>query len=80
MDIKSTLQVLRVFFLDTEDLHTHNLKNLVLFDGIQNWKILVKTDTFTWNDVMFNNFSISIILNHDNLPFYEDKETRFDCV
>ena len=37
-------------------------------------------DTFTWNDVMFNNFSIGIMLNHDNLPFYEDKETRFDCV
>ena len=37
-------------------------------------------DTFTWNDVMFNNFSIGIMLNHDNLPFYEDKDTRFDCV
>ena len=37
-------------------------------------------DTFTWNDVMFNNFSIGILLNHDNLPFYEDKDTRFDCV
>ena len=24
-------------------------------------------DTFTWNDVMFNNFSIGIMLNHDNL-------------
>ena len=37
-------------------------------------------DTFTWNDVMFNNFSIGIMLNHDNLHFYEDKDTRFDCV
>ena len=37
-------------------------------------------DTFTWNDVMFNNFSIGIMLNHDNLTFNEYKDTRFDCV
>ena len=37
-------------------------------------------DTFTWNDVMFNNFFIGIMLNHDNLPFNEYKDTRFDSV
>ena len=38
----------------------------------------MKTDTFTWKDVIFNHSSISKMLNHDNLYFNED--TRFECV
>jgi hypothetical protein len=34
----------------------------------------------TWKDVIFNNYSIGIIQNHENLFLYEDKDTKFDCV
>lgn len=37
-------------------------------------------DTFTWKDVISNNSSINILLNHENLfIFYEDKDTNVYC-
>ena len=40
----------------------------------------MKMDTSTWKDVTFDNSSIGIMLNHENLYFYEDKDKIFDCV
>ena len=37
-------------------------------------------DTFTWKDVISNYPSINILLNHENLFFFnEDKDTNIYC-
>jgi hypothetical protein len=64
-----------------EGWHTHvDLNNQLVLDEIQKRKNLMKMGYFHFERCDFNNTSIGIILNHENRYFYEDKDTRFDCV
>ena len=40
------------------------LNNQLVFDGILQRKFSMKMDIVTWKDVIFNNSSIGIMLNH----------------